>query len=161
MSRTAAYKARAGAVAVEAAVVYSVLLFLILGLIVGGMGVFRYQQVACHAREAARYASTRGSDWQKETDQDSPAQDQVLRDAVVPLLAGMDPTKVSIQMEWIERTTGTVIPWDKAAKYPRSLNSANEYVTNSVRVTITYQWSPDLIFGTLYLTSTCELPMTF
>lgn len=161
MLRSVAHRARAGAVAVEAAVVYSVLLFLILGLIVGGMGVFRYQQVACHAREAARYASTRGSDWQKETNQDSPTQDQVLKDAVVPLLAGMDATKVTMQIDWIEQTTGMVVPWDKAAKYPRSLNGANEYVTNSVRVTITYQWSPDLIFGTLYLTSTCELPMTF
>ena len=34
---------RRGAVAVEAAVVYPVLFLLLLGVIVGGMGVFRYQ----------------------------------------------------------------------------------------------------------------------
>lgn len=152
---------RRAALAVEAAIVYSVMLVLILGLIVGGIGVFRYQQVACQAREAARWTSVRGSDWQKETNQDSPTQDQILNAAVAPFAAGMDLSKITIRVQWVNQVTGEVIDWDKAAKHPRSLNAGNAYVTNTIRVTISYQWSPDLIFATMYLTSTCEIPMTF
>src|SRR5438552_6789644 len=51
---------RAGATTVEFAVVAGVTLFLLLALIVGGLGVFRYQEVAHLAREGARYAATHG-----------------------------------------------------------------------------------------------------
>jgi Flp pilus assembly protein TadG len=152
---------RTGALALEAALVYPVLLLLILGLIIGGMGVFRYQQVHCQAREAARFASVRGSDWQKDADLDSPTKDEICTQAVVPLAAGMDTSKISIQIQWIDQTTGKAVDWDSASKNPRSLTASNDYVTNTVRVTITYQWSPNLYFGTLTLTSTCEVPMTF
>jgi hypothetical protein len=98
---------RHGAMAVEAAVVYPVVLFLFLGLILGGVGVFRYQQVACQAREAARYASVHGGDWQLETTQNSPTQDDILKQTVLPLAAGMDPARISIRIQWIDQATGT------------------------------------------------------
>src|SRR2546428_9601810 len=94
---------RAGAMAVEAAVVYPVLIVFLLLLIVGGMAVFRYQQVAGQAREAARWASVRGSDWQKATDQTCPTKADILQQAVVPLAAGMDTTKLSIQVLWLNQ----------------------------------------------------------
>src|SRR5438105_1064884 len=56
--------ARKGATILEFAVVAPVTFLLILGLIVGGMGVFRYQEVAHLAREATRYASTHGGQYQ-------------------------------------------------------------------------------------------------
>src|SRR5436305_13843054 len=90
---------RRGAMTVEAAIVYPVFLMLLLGLIVGGMGVFRYQQVACHAREAARYASVHGSSWQKATGQTSPTTADVRRDVVPPLAAGMDTDELAVQIQ--------------------------------------------------------------
>jgi hypothetical protein len=44
----------------------------------------------------------------------------------------------------------------------RSLTAAKQSVTNMVRVTVTYQWSPDLfVVGPIYLTSTTQVPMSF
>src|SRR5438034_8528655 len=54
---------RRGTTAVEAAIVYPVVLLLTLGLAIVGLGVFRYQQVAALAREGARYASVHGGQW--------------------------------------------------------------------------------------------------
>src|SRR5262245_31584464 len=154
-------KRRRGALALEAAIVYPVFLLLMLGIVVGGMGVFRYQQVSCQAREAARWASVRGGDYQKETDLASPSQDDILTQAVLPMAAGMDPSAITIQVQWVDQATGQAYDWDSATKYVRSVTASNSYITNTVRVTITYQWSPNLIFGTLTLKSTCEVPMTF
>ena len=51
---------RPGVTIIEGAIVYPVLLTLMLILIVGAMGIFRYQQVASLARQGARYASVHG-----------------------------------------------------------------------------------------------------
>ncbi len=152
---------RRAALAIEAAVVYPVLIFLLLGLIIGGMGVFRYQQVACQAREAARWASVRGSDWANTTDQPSPTQKQIFDQAVAPFTAGMDTSKIAIQVQWIDQASGQIYDWDSGKRHPKSVKSG-DYVTNKVRVTITYQWSPGLlIVGPLYLKSCSEIPMSF
>jgi Flp pilus assembly protein TadG len=153
---------RTGALAVEAALVHPVMLFLLLAIVVGGMGVFRFQQVAGLAREAGRWASVRGSDFQKNTKQTSPTQDQILQQAVVPLLAGMDVNSLSIQVLWVNQSTGQAIAWDQSSKDPQTLTKTGDYVTNTVRVTITYQFTPAIfILNSLQLTSTSELPMTF
>jgi len=153
---------RPGAMALEAAVVYPVMLVVVLGLIVGGMGVFRYQQVACHAREASRWAAVRGSDYQKETGNNSPTQDEIFQQAVVPMLSGMDQKSVTCQVFWIDQDSGTVTAWDKASKDPQTLTKSGDYVTNTVRVTITYQFSPQIfLLESLQMTSTSEFPMTY
>jgi len=54
---------RQGAHDVEFAVVAPATFILLLGIVVGGMGVFRYQEVAHLAREATRYASTHGGQY--------------------------------------------------------------------------------------------------
>src|SRR5207244_4088990 len=141
-----AKRLRRGALALEAALVYPVFLLLMLGIVVGGMGVFRYQQVSCQAREAARWASVRGGDYRKETDKASPAQDDIFKAAVVPMAAGMDTTAITMQVQWIDQATGQAYDWDSAAKYVRSVTATNNTINNTVRVTITYQWSPKLIF---------------
>jgi Flp pilus assembly protein TadG len=46
----------------EAALVLPVYFFMILGMVFGGLSVYRYQQVAEVAREGARWASVRGAD---------------------------------------------------------------------------------------------------
>jgi Flp pilus assembly protein TadG len=151
---------RRGTQAVEAAVVLPVMLLLLLGLIVGGMGVFRYQQVAWLAQEAARWTCVRGGDYQKDTNANSPTQDQVLQQAVLPLATGMDTSQLALKVQWIDQGTNTIQDWDSAPKDIKSLNGAGEYVTNTLRTTITYNWSPGLFLGTVTLTSVCEVPMS-
>jgi Flp pilus assembly protein TadG len=153
---------RRGAVAVESAIVYSLLFLLLFGLIVGGVGVFRYQQVACQAREASRWACVRGADWQKETGNPAPTQEQIRQAAVLPLAAGMDPDQLTIKVEWINRFTGKVYDWDEAPRWTVSTTTTGEAVTNTVRVTVSYAWSPSaLLPGTLTLRSVSEVPMAF
>jgi Flp pilus assembly protein TadG len=52
---------RRGTTSIEFVMSCPVVFFLIFATIVGGMGVFRYQQVAALAREGARWASVHGS----------------------------------------------------------------------------------------------------
>src|SRR5262245_10878340 len=54
---------RRGHTLVEAALVYPIVIILTVGLIVAGLGVFRYHQVAALAREGARWASVRGKEY--------------------------------------------------------------------------------------------------
>jgi Flp pilus assembly protein TadG len=152
---------RRGAAAVEAAVVYPVLMLLLFGLIVGGLGVFRYQQVALLAREGARAASVRGSRWEKETAQPSPTQRQ-LSDQVKALAAGMDPALLTVQVDWVDVAGGTVTPWDSASKKTTSPAANGDPVANHVRVTVTYQWVPELFLaGPLTFRSVSEVPQTY
>ena len=160
--RASAERKRTGALAVEAAIVYSVLFILILGLIVGGIGVFRYQQVACMAREGARWASVHGGDWQTDTTQPAAAQDDILQQAVLPFGVGMDPTAVSIQVQLVDRAAPKVSEWDKVGHPPTARDSSSNLVTNRVRVTVTYRWIPGaLLVGPLNLSSSSEVNMWY
>jgi len=64
MMRRCKSRSRRGAVLVEAAVVYPVFLLFLLGILVLGLGVFRYGQLAALSWEGARWASVRGTDYQ-------------------------------------------------------------------------------------------------
>ncbi len=153
---------RRAALAVEGAVVYSVLFLILLALIVGGIGVFRYQQVALLAREGARWASVHGADWQTENQQAACTQDQITQQAVLPMAAGMDPAAVSVQVQFVDRVAGAASDWDTVSHPPTSRDGMNNVVTNRVRVTVTYQWTPGaLLVGPLYLKSTSEMVMWY
>jgi Flp pilus assembly protein TadG len=152
---------RGGAVVVEAAIVFPVLLLLLCGLMVGGTGVFHYQQVEFQACEAARWASVRGSDYRKQTNQTSPTQQQILQQAVLKYAPNMDPTAISIQVEWINNATNTTMAWDASPKDVRSITASGEYFTNTVRVTVQYQYSPGMFWSPMTIQSVSEAPMSF
>jgi Flp pilus assembly protein TadG len=153
---------RRGALAVEAAVVYPVFFLLLLGLIVGGLGVFRYQQVACQAREAARYVCVRGLPWQRETGGTSPTQAQVRQDVVLPLALGMDPQQLAVQIQWIDGASGAAVAWDTSPKSATGMTTSGAPVTNRVRVTVTFRWLPERIFvGPVTFQSVAEVPLAF
>jgi hypothetical protein len=138
------------------------LFVLLFGLIVGGLGVFRYQQVACQAREAARWACVRGNNWQRATRQLCPTKAQIFQAAVLPLTAGMDAQKLSLQVQWIDEVNNIVMDWDASTKAPTGQNKAGDTVTNRVRVTVTYRWTPEFFFvGPLNLKSVSEIPMAY
>ena len=151
---------RRGSQAVEAAIVFPVLLFLLLSLIVGGIGVFRYQQVALLSQEASRWAGVRGADFQRDADAPSPTEAQILQQAALPFAVGMDPSMISLRVQWVDQGNGTVQDWDNAPKCVKSQTPGGEWVTNTVRVTVTYQWAPGVLVGPLTLTSCCEGPMS-
>jgi Flp pilus assembly protein TadG len=152
---------RCGAVAVETAIVFPVLVFLLVLLIVGGMSVFRYQQTACLAREAARWASVHGSGWQQDTGQTSQTVADIRKNAVLPLAVGMDTQNLSVRVQWVNGATGQVVEWDSSSKAPTSQSSGGNTVANTVRVTVTYQWAPGLLIGSQNLQSVSEVPMSF
>src|SRR2546423_846727 len=62
-------QARRGITVIECAVVYPVTFLLLLGLVIGSMGIFRYQEAAAWPRAGARYASPHGNAYRKDTGQ--------------------------------------------------------------------------------------------
>lgn len=161
MALSIAIRKRSGAVALESALVLPVFLLLVLMLIVGGIGVFRYQQTACLAREAARFASVRGADYQLEQDTASPTQAQIREQAVLPLAVNMDLDQVDVNVEWVDQANNVVQAWDLAKKYVRTIHPSGVYVNHSVRVTVTYRWTPGVLLEPLTLRSVCEVPMGY
>jgi Flp pilus assembly protein TadG len=158
--RTASF--RKGAVMVETAIVVPVMLFLLLAIIIGGLGVFHYQQTAMLACGAARYASVRGGQWETATGQKSPTQTQILDNAVLPQAVGMNSKNITISVQLIDGVTGKAKAWNSSNKGAYSLTATNEPVSNHVRVTLTYAWNPGVMWtGTLTLSSVCEMPMSF
>jgi Flp pilus assembly protein TadG len=142
------------------AVVIPVLLLLMCGLIVGGIGVFRYQQVGCIAREGARWASVRGADYAADTGLASPTTQQIISNGVLPLAVSMDPTRITVQVEWIDQSSNTAWNWDASPKNVRSITATGEYVTNTVQVTVTYVWSPGIFWDPMTLQSVTQMPMS-
>ena len=115
---------RSGATAVEAAVVLPVLLVFMLGLIVGGLGIFRYQEVAMLAREGSRWASVHGATYQSEAGLTSAVTaDDVYKNAMKPLAVALDSTKLSYTVTY------------NPDKYPPM---------STVTVTVTNKWFPEV-----------------
>jgi Flp pilus assembly protein TadG len=123
---------RRGMSAVESAVVYPLTILLIVGTLVVGLGVFRYQQLQSLAREASRYASVRG------------------------------PGYVAAQSGNTEATTSSVLSYVQGLAVGLSGLECTEVTYSSattpctVTVTLSYTWRPEGFFGsrTWIVTST-------
>src|SRR6266571_1672537 len=96
---------RHGATILEFAIVAPATFLLLLGLIVGGLGVFRYQEVAHLAREATRYASTHAGQYSTDG---TPASTGVaavssnadIQASVATKSVGLDPSKLTVTISW-------------------------------------------------------------
>src|SRR6516162_5245998 len=91
---------RPGATVVECALVYPVFLLLLLGMLVGAAGIFRYSQLASLAREAARYASVHGGQYAQEMKVTAPTPDQIYNNVVLPMAAGFDTSQLSYSITY-------------------------------------------------------------
>jgi Flp pilus assembly protein TadG len=158
---------RRGATVVECAVIYPAAFLILLGLLIGGLGVFRYQQVAHLAREAARYAAVRGSQYQVETGQ-AAVSVQDVRDYVVSQSAGLDSSAALLDVEVFLHVTAadgstTAVAWGASNKAPYQVISDNGQARqNSVSVTVRYQWLPEaFLVGPITLSSTATIPMQY
>jgi Flp pilus assembly protein TadG len=153
---------------VETAVVMPVVMMFILGTFSVGMGIYYYQQVASLAREGARYASVHGTQYAQDTGNAVATASDVYDNAIKPMAAGLNPSKLSYQVEWGTAVSGSWVwtSWDSSLRDPTSPNPnsspANQPLYNAVRVTVTYQWTPGLyIAGPINLTSTSLIPMSY
>lgn len=177
---------RSAATTVEAAIILPALLFFVFGLLIVGLGVFRYNEVAHAAREAARFACVHGNQYALANASaiaagTLPAVDEAyLTSKAKANLAGLDPTKVTvavtmtvIQPGATSSTSTETVDWNNTTENQnRSPYSAwvdtsvtpnvNHFVQNMVSVTVTYQWMPELYFSNpIKLSSTAVMPMQY
>jgi hypothetical protein len=126
---------------VESALVYPVVFLFMLGLVSGGMGIFRYQEVASLAREGSRWAALHGSLYSQETGKAAATPQDVYTNAILPRAVGLDLSKLSYTVTW---------------------NPNNQPPDSTVTVTVFYQWIPEVfLFGNFTLSSTSTMPMSY
>src|SRR5438309_1550134 len=103
------YARRRGTCVVEASVIYPVTFLILLALVVGAMGIFRYQEVSHLAREGARYASTHGAQYRKDTGvaRGTPTdwQSDIVTNAIDPNLVSLDPNMLAVTVSWPDVAT--------------------------------------------------------
>jgi Flp pilus assembly protein TadG len=143
--------ARSGATVVECAFILPVTFFLLFGLVIGATGVFRYQETATLAREAARYASTHGHQYRKDAGlpmgTSSDWSTDIYNNAIQPNIVALNPSLVTYQVTWPD----VINQPGKPDNWPGS----------KVDVTVSYQWFPELyLVGPIVLTSTSSTPIT-
>jgi Flp pilus assembly protein TadG len=130
---------RHGTTAIEAAVIYPITFLLMMGLIIGGLGIFRYQELASLAREATRYASVHGSKYAQVTGYPAATPTNIYNKAIQPNLVILDPNQLQYSVTW---------------------NTDNR-PGNTVTVQITYQWIPEAFLGGITLSSTATATVSY
>jgi len=124
----------------ETAIILPAVMMLTLGTFSTAMGVYYYQLVATLAREGARYASVHGTQYAADTGNSPATKADIKNNAILPMAVGLNLNNLTYAVNW---------------------NTTNSPY-NSVSVTVTYQWTPDLyITGPLNLTSTSVMPMSY
>ncbi len=116
----------------ECAIAYSSIMLLMFGLIVGGLGVFRYQEVASLAREGSRYASVHGAAYNQATGKPAATAADVYNNAILPKAVALDPSLLTYNVTW---------------------NPDNNQ-GSTVTVKVTYNWIPEAFLPSMYLSST-------
>jgi Flp pilus assembly protein TadG len=147
---------RTGTVIVEAAYIYPVLFMVLLAIVLLGLAVFRYQQVAHIAREASRWASVHGSQYAQEQGTTPAGPLDIYNNAIVPQAAGMDLTGLSYSVTWNLDANGN--PITSATSGVQAIDPVSGQLIivarqNTVTVTVTYQWDTGL-FGVIPVTCT-------
>jgi Flp pilus assembly protein TadG len=142
---------RRGTTTVELAITCPIAFFLIFATIVGGLGVFRYQQVASLAREGARWASVHGSDYALETGQPAATPEDVFNTAIQPLAVALDASQLTYSVTW------------DSSNEPLTVHSNYEDpLGNTVTVRVNYTWFPEMyLAGPFTLTSTSTAQMVY
>ena len=144
---------RSGATAVECAFVYPVVFLVVLGLLVGAAGIFRYSQLASLTREAARYASVHGGQYAQEMKVTAPTPADIYDTVVLQREVGFDTSQLNYSITY------------NTSNFPihTTLDASNNVIPiqNTVTVTLTYQWVPEAYLPGITLTSTSVMPMAY
>jgi Flp pilus assembly protein TadG len=127
-------RAARGVTLVEVAITAPITFLLLIGLIVGSLGTFRYQQVATLAREGATYASNHGPYYQSRYGFRKATSETVLSNVIIPLAAGLDTSALHCTLT-----------------YDTSANTAT--------VKLDYDWLPEGLLPATKLSSTSVMPI--
>lgn len=142
---------RRGTTIVEFAVACPILFFLLFATMVGGMGVFRYQQVAAVAREGSRWACVRGGQYEQDTGKPAATPEDVFNKAILPAATMLTPEHLSYS-----------VTWDQSNMPLQVTDDVQEPFGNTVTVTVTYQWFPEVyLIGPFTLTSSSTSQMVY
>jgi Flp pilus assembly protein TadG len=165
---------RRGASLVETAFIFSLTFLLIAGLMVCAMGVFRYQQMSYLARMAARYAAVHAGQYQQENAAAISAgtlpnvdSDYITKNIVKANGVILDSSVLTVTVKF--NTASGSYNWDDTAnngsRWPYStqnVDGMNYSATNTVSVTIQYQWVPEWwLSGPITMGSTAVMPVCY
>jgi Flp pilus assembly protein TadG len=137
---------------VEFAVVASLTAVILLGLLIGGLGIFRYQQVARLARDGSRWASVHGTQYAHDTKNTAATAQDVYNQVIAPNATGLDLSQLTYSVTW---------DTDNSPSHTATVNGQQVSVANTVTVTVTYNWIPEALLGRVTLSSTSESVMSY
>ena len=130
---------RRGTAVVETAIVLPITLLILLATIVGGLGVFRYQEVALLAREGARYAAVHGTKYAQVSGNSAATASDVYTNAIAPKMIILDASQMTYTVTWTPD------------KDPGS----------TVKVQVSYRWIPETFFPAVTLRSTASQTVSY
>ena len=140
MRRRSQSNQRRGATLVEAAIIYPIAVLLTVGLMIFGMGVSRYNQVAGLAREGARWASVHGAQYASDHPSGISVSGTSIKDYLVTnKMAAMDSDALTVTAAW----------------------SPSNAKGGEVTVTVSYNWIPEAYWGSITFTSTSKAIVTY
>jgi len=143
---------RRGNTFVEFAVVAPLVFFMVFSVLVGGLGVSRYQEVAYLAREASRYASVHGAEYATETGQPAADSAAIYNQVIVPKAVGLDLSRLTWSVRWNT---------DNGQFHTVVVGGNNVQRANTVTVAMSYVWIPELFLSQKTMRSTSVSIMSF
>lgn len=143
---------RRGTTMLEFGIVFPVVFLLLLGLVIGASGMFRYQETAHLARLAARYAAVHGTQWAKDTGNTAPTPVDIYKNVVAPNTVMLDQSRITFSMSYNTSNSPT---------HDIIVNNQVVAVTNTVTVTVSYLWIPEFFLGSVTISSTSVMPMSY
>jgi len=144
--------ARRGTSALEFALVGSITATILFGLIIGGVGISDYQQVAYLAREATRYASTHGAKYAADTKNTAATATDIYNNAIVPHAVGLNLNQLHYSVTWNT---------SNAQYHSVTVGGVTTNVANTVSVTVTYTLAANAYLGGITLSSTAVSTMSY
>ena len=144
--------ARRGATLIEFAIVAPLTLLLVIGLLVGGLGVFHSQQMAMLAREASRWASVHGTDYAAAKGQEAATAADVYNKSIKPKAVGLDLSHLTYAVTWDTNNSPT---------HTAMVNDKSVQTSNTVTVTVNYNWIPEAYLGGINLSSSSTSVMSY
>ena len=144
--------ARRGTAALEFALVGSITTIILLGLIIGGLGISDYQQVAYLAREASRYASTHGAQYATDTKNAAATATSIYNNAIVPHAVGLNLNQLTYTVTWNT---------SNAQFHTVTVGGVTTKVANTVSVTVTYKLAANAYLGGITLKSTAVATISY
>jgi hypothetical protein len=128
---------------VQAALVYPVAIMLTVGVVIVGMGIYQYQQVAALAREGARWASVHGGQWAAEKNSGTLTTQSDVKTAILAYAAGLDTSQFT--------SSNPSVSWANSSQVPTYDDASGNVAYNTVTVTVSYNWIPVAYFGSATL----------